>query len=321
MGSKIPAEVLLEMYRKMLLIRRFEERAIELYSEGLIPGLLHTYVGEEAVAVGVCQNLRNTDYITSTHRGHGHCIAKGADPKRMMAELMGKKTGYCKGKGGSMHIADFSKGILGAEAIVGAGLPIAVGAGLSLKMDKKDSVVVAFFGDGASNQGNFHECLNLASVWNLPVIFVCENNHYAISVSTKKSTSVEKISQRACAYDIPGITVDGNDVIEVYLKSRELIDRARNGEGPAILECVTYRFRGHHERDPLKYRKNEEVQEWLKRCPINRLKNHILSNKLADEEVFGEIEGDIKNTIDEAVKFAVDSPEPEFDVVFEDVYC
>jgi len=325
MAEEIPninIEKLLRIYEKMLLIRKFEEKAIELYSQGLIPGLLHTYIGQEAIAVGVCENLRDDDYITSTHRGHGHCIAKGCDPKPMMAELLGKKTGYCKGKGGSMHIADFSIGMLGAEAIVGAGLPIAVGAALALKIDNKDSVVVAFFGEGASNQGNFHECLNLAAVWKLPVVFVCENNRYAISVSLHKSTSVEDIAQRACAYNIPGVTVEGNDVIEVYLKAKELIERARRGEGPSLLECKTYRVRGHHEMDRAleKYRPKEELESWLKKDPIKRLRERLVIEYGLNEDELTTIEERVIKIINEAADFAIKSPEPEFESVFEDVY-
>jgi TPP-dependent pyruvate/acetoin dehydrogenase alpha subunit len=243
-------EKLIEMYRTMKKIREFETKAAELFAEGSIPGFVHLYIGEEAVATGVCANLKDSDYITSTHRGHGHIIAKGGDLKYMFAELFGKATGYCKGKGGSMHIADADRGILGANGIVGAGHNIAVGAGLSAKYRGTDQVCVCFFGDGSTNQGTFHESLNLASIWKLPVIFVCENNLYGISMHQSRHQAIQDVADRAVAYNIPGVVVDGNDVLAVYEAAKEAIDRARNGQGPTLIECKTYRQRGHFEGDP-----------------------------------------------------------------------
>ncbi|MDH5441859.1 MAG: thiamine pyrophosphate-dependent dehydrogenase E1 component subunit alpha, partial [Candidatus Bathyarchaeota archaeon] len=248
----------------MLEIRRFEEKVWDLFGRNLIPGTLHLYIGEEATAVGVCVNLRVDDYITSTHRGHGHCIAKEARLEPMMAELLGKKTGYCKGKGGSMHVADASVGILGATAVVGSGIPIAVGAGLSCKMRKTDQVVACFFGDGASNNGTFHESLNMAAIWKLPIVFVCENNLYAMGTRISNVTAIDNIAQRAIAYGMPGVTVDGNDAVAVFQAARGAVERARKGEGPTLLECQTYRHKGHSRFDPATYRPQEEVEEWMK---------------------------------------------------------
>jgi len=272
----LPREKLVEMYRKMFEIRSFEEKVFELYAQNMVPGTIHLYAGEEAVAVGVCSNLRKDDYITSTHRGHGHCIAKGADPKRIMAEILGKKTGYCKGKGGSMHIADFKVGMLGATAVVGAGIPIAMGAGLSIKLRGTDQVVACFFGEGASNQGTFHEGINMAAIWKLPVIFVCENNLYAMGTRQSRVMLIENIADRAASYGIPGVTVDGNDVLAVYEAAREAVERARRGEGPTLIECKTYRHKGHSRVDPAKYRPKEEVEEWLRKDPIKRLREKLL---------------------------------------------
>ena len=265
MALNLPKENLIIMYRKMLEIRFFEEKVFELYGQNLVPGTIHLYAGEEAVAVGVCNALSKDDYITSTHRGHGHCIAKGADLKRTMAEILGKETGYCKGKGGSMHIADFSIGMLGATAVVGAGLPIAVGAALSAKLRKTDQVVACFFGEGASNQGTFHESINMASAWKLPVIFVCENNLYAMGTRQSRIMNIENISDRAPSYGIPGVSVDGNDVLAVYEAAQVATERARRGEGPTLIECKTYRHKGHSRVDPAKYRPREEVEEWLRK--------------------------------------------------------
>jgi len=235
-----------KMYQGMIKIRYFENKIVELYSSGKMPGIAHLYIGEEAVAVGVCANLTSRDFITSTHRGHGHVIAQGADLKKMMAEILGKKSGYCKGKGGSMHIIDMKKGILGANGIVAAGIPIATGAGYSSKFRGTDQVAVAFFGDAASNHGNFHESLNMAAAWKLPVIYVCENNLYGISVDIRKVTNTKNIANRACAYNIPGYVVDGNDVLNVYEVTKKAVERARNKMGPTLIECKTYRWKGHH---------------------------------------------------------------------------
>ena len=310
-----------EMYRKMLEIRFFEEKVFELYAQNLVPGTIHLYLGEEAVAVGVCSTLRKDDYITSTHRGHGHCIAKGAELKRTMAEILGKKTGYCKGKGGSMHIADFNIGMLGATAVVGAGIPIAVGAGLSIKLSKTDQMVACFFGEGASNQGTFHEGINMASVWKLPVIFVCENNLYAMGTRQSKAMAIQNIADRAVAYGIPGVVVDGNDVLAVYEVTQKAVERAREGEGPTLIECKTYRHKGHSRVDPAKYRPKEEVEEWLAKDPIKRFKEKLLQTKMLTEAEIQQIEGEASAKIEEAVRFAMESPYPAPEEALEDVYA
>jgi len=309
------------MFRKMLEIRYFEEKVFDLYTQNVVPGTIHLYAGEEAVAVGVCSALKKVDYITSTHRGHGHCIAKGADLKRTMAEILGKKTGYCKGKGGSMHIADFSIGMLGATAVVGAGLPIAVGAGLSVKLRKSDHVVACFFGEGASNQGTFHEGINMASIWKLPVIFVCENNLYAMGTRQSMVMAIENIADRAVAYGIPGITVDGNDVLAVYEATCKAVERARKGDGPTLIECKTYRHRGHSRVDSAKYRPKEEVAEWLAKDPVKRFRERLLRTNALTETQIQQIENEVSLEIEEAVKFALESPFPEPEEALEDVYA
>lgn len=314
-------EKLAEMYRKMLEIRFFEERVFELYAQNLVPGTIHLYAGEEAVAVGVCSSLREVDYVTSTHRGHGHCIAKGADLKRTMAEILGKSTGYCKGKGGSMHIADFAIGMLGATAVVGAGLPIAVGAGLSVKLRGTDQVVACFFGEGASNQGTFHESINMASVWRLPVIFVCENNLYAMGTRQSRVMNIENIADRAVAYGIPGVVVDGNDVLAVCEAAQRAVERARKGEGPSLLECKTYRLRGHSRVDPARYRPKEEVEEWLSRDPIKRFEERLMQMKAFTEAEIQQIKREVSSAIEEAVRFAMESPYPAPEEALEDVYA
>ena len=313
----------IDLYKKMVTIRLFEEKVQDLYARGSIPGLAHLYIGEEAVATGVCANLIKDDYITCTHRSHGHVIAKGAELKYMMAELFGKKTGYCKGKGGSMHIADVDIGVLGANGIAGGGIPIAVGAALSSKMRKTDQVTVCFFGDGASNNGVFHEGLNFASVHRLPVVFVCENNLYGISVSQKQHQAIQDISIRAVAYNMPGISIDGNDVFVVYETSSKSIQRARVGEGPTLIECKTYRWRGHHEGDPnqgKRYRTMEEVQEWVKKCPIKRFEEKLVGEKVLNISKIKNIWEEVENKIGEAVEFANQSPFPDPQDIFEDVY-
>jgi pyruvate dehydrogenase E1 component alpha subunit len=317
----LPKESLVKMYRKMLEIRLFEEKVFELYGQNLVPGTIHLYAGEEAVAVGVCSALSKDDYITSTHRGHGHCIAKGADLKRTMSEILGKKTGYCKGKGGSMHIADFSIGMLGATAVVGAGLPIAVGAALSARLRKTDQVVACFFGEGASNQGTFHESINMASAWKLPVIFVCENNLYAMGTRQSRIMNIDNISDRAASYRILGVSVDGNDVLAVYEAARVAAEQARKGEGPTLIECRTYRHRGHSRVDPAKYRPQEEVEEWLRKDPIKRLRDKLIQTNISTEAKLQEIEKRVSNEIEDAVKFAVESPYPAPEEALEDVYA
>jgi pyruvate dehydrogenase E1 component alpha subunit len=312
---------LTEMYRRMLEIRLFEEKVFELYAQNLVPGTVHLYAGEEAVAVGVCTALRREDYITSTHRGHGHCIAKGADLKRTMAEILGKKTGYCKGKGGSMHIADFTIGMLGATAVVGAGIPIAVGAALSAKLRKTDHVVACFFGDGASNQGTFHEGINMASTWRLPVIFICENNLYAMGTSQSRVMNIENVADRAKAYGIPGIVVDGNDVLAVYEATLKAVERARKGEGPTLIECKTYRQKGHSRVDPARYRPKEEVEMWLAKDPVRRLREKLLQLNAVMEKEIQRIEGEVSSEMEEAVKFATESSYPTPEESLEDVYA
>ena len=318
---EISNERLVWMYRKMVEIRVFEEETSQLFRTGELPGFLHAYIGQEAVPVGVCANLRDDDYITSTHRGHGEVIAKGARLDRMAAELFGKETGYCRGKGGSMHIADFSIGILGANGIVGAGLPIANGAGLSAKLRGTDQVTVCFFGDGASNQGAFHEALNLASIWDLPVIFVCVNNQYAQSTPQWQHQRVRDISVRAQAYAIPGVTVDGNDVLAVYEAAREAVARARAGLGPTLLEAKTYRWLGHHTGDPGVYRPAEEVAEWRKRCPIERYRNYLLERGILTPEKIEEIHSEVQRAMAEALEFARRSPSPRPEEALEDIYA
>jgi pyruvate dehydrogenase E1 component alpha subunit len=321
---KLKNAQLLDLYRTMQTIRLFEERIVDLYARGKVPGVAHLYIGEEAIAAGVCAVLRKDDYITSTHRGHGHVIAKGADLVPMMAELFGKRTGYCKGKGGSMHIADMESGILGANGIAGGGLPIAVGAGWSAKWRGTNQVTACFFGDDASNNGTFHESLNLASLHKLPVIFVCENNGYGISVSQKNHTPIADIATRAAAYDMPGLVVDGNDVVDVYQSAEKAAKRARAGEGPTLLECKTYRWRGHHEGDPnqgARYRTKHEIAMWKKKCPIAKLEKHLLKNKIATSKKMAAVRRDIEKLIDEAVTFANESDFPSIEEMYEDVYA
>jgi len=316
-------EKMIGMLRTMITIRLFEEKIVDMYARGLVPGLAHLYVGEEAVATGMCGNLRKEDYITSTHRGHGHVIAKGAEPKFMMAELFGKKTGYCKGKGGSMHIADVDIGILGANGIAGGGLPLAAGAGLSAKLRKTDQVTACFFGDGSSNNGTFHESLNFASVHRLAVIFVCENNTYGISTSQKQHQMIRDISIRAASYNMPGITVDGNDVMAVYEATGLAVQRARAGEGPTLIECKTYRWRGHHEGDPnqgRRYRTMEEVKEWMEKCPIRRFEDRLVEDKILTRPKIKKIWEEIQKEIDDSVEYASQSPFPEPKDLYEDVY-
>lgn len=313
-------EKLIQMYRTMKRIREFETKAAELFAEGRIPGFVHLYIGEEAVATGVCANLKDSDYITSTHRGHGHIIAKGGDLKYMFAELFGRETGYCKGKGGSMHIADADRGILGANGIVGAGHNIAVGAGLSAKYRDTDQVCVCFFGDGSTNQGTFHEALNMASIWKLPVIFVCENNLYGISMHQSRHQAIQDVADRAVAYNMPGVVVDGNDVLAVYEAAKEAVDRARNGQGPTLIECKTYRHRGHFEGDPTVYRDEDEVKEWLQKDPIPRLVEFMLDNNVVTEEEIKKIDEEIAAEIKEAIKFAEESPFPPVEAAVEDIY-
>lgn len=311
---------MIDMYETMLKIREFETKAMALFAEGSIPGFVHLYLGEEAVATGVCANLNDRDYITSTHRGHGHILAKGGDLRYMMAELFGKATGYCKGKGGSMHIADATKGILGANGIVGAGHNIAVGAGLSAKYRDTDQVCVCFFGDGSTNQGTFHEAMNLASIWKLPVVFVCENNLYGISMHQSRHQAIQDVADRAVAYNMPGVTVDGNDIFAVYEAANEAVKRARAGQGPTLIECKTYRHRGHFEGDPGVYKPEEEQKEWFAKDPIPRLEKFMLENNVLTEAEMKSIQTKIDKEIEDAVAFANNSPEPSLESAVEDIY-
>ena len=303
----------LTLYRQMVQIRRFEEELFRLFLKRPMPGSMHQYIGQEAVAVGVCAHLAKEDYVTSTHRGHGHCIAKGVEIKAIMAEMFAKKTGCCKGMGGSMHIADFGVGMLGANAIVGAGIPIATGAGWSCKARYPGRVSVAFFGEGAANEGAFHEGINLAAVWRLPVVFVCENNLYNFSVHYKKTMLLDNVADRAAAYGIPGQVVDGMDLLAVYGAAGEAIKRARQGDGPTLLECKTYRFMGHSRFEPAGYRSKEEVEAWKKRDPIPMFREWLLKSLLASEAEFEEIDNAVTKEIEAAVAFAEQSPDPEPD--------
>lgn len=320
-SENLTREDKIDMLYKMMLIRGFEEKVEELFSLNLIHGSTHLYIGQEATAVGACKALNKDDYITSTHRGHGHCIAKGGDVKYMMAELLGRKTGYCKGKGGSMHIADMNIGILGANGVVGGGIPIATGAGLSIKMRGTKQVVICFFGDGAVNQGSFHESLNLASIWNLPVIYIIENNLYGMSMAVNRAVKIERLADRAKSYNIPGIVMDGNDVIEVYDTVSEAVEKARNGEGPILIESLTYRWRGHSRSDARVYRTKEEEAEWRAKCPIKRFKERLISEGLLTEEGFKELEKKVEDDLNSAIEFAKASPFPDPEDLLTDVYA
>jgi len=313
-------EKLVEMFRKMLLIRHFEEKLYYLFLQGNMPGTMHQYNGQEAVAVGVCVNLRRDDYVVSTHRGHGHCIAKGAPLDGLMAELFAKQTGLCRGMGGSMHLVDVKAGFLGTVGIVGAGIPIAAGAGLSAKMRGTDQVTACFFGEGAANTGAFHEGVNLAAVWKLPVVFVCENNLYAVSTHVSKVMLIGDVASRAAAYGIPGMIVDGNDVIAVYKAAHESIKRAREGKGPTLLECKTYRYRGHSRFELARYRAKEELEEWLKKDPIPRFRAELVRMKVLTESEADDIEQGILEVIEASVRFAEASQPPDPEDVMKYVY-
>lgn len=313
-------EVLIEALQKMYLIRKFEEGAEDSYTRGLIHGTMHLSIGQEASAVGACMSLTDDDKITSTHRGHGHCVAKGADLTKMFAEFFGKETGYCKGRGGSMHIADPSKGNLGANGIVGGGLPIAVGAALSAKRLGRDDVTVCFFGDGANNEGAFHEALNMAAIWCLPVVFVCENNKYGMSTSIERSTAVKNIADRAAAYDMPGVTVDGNDFSAVAQAVDRAVTRARKGDGPSLIENLTYRWRGHSKSDRNRYRTKEEIAAWQARDPIVRMGEMLIEHGILDQNGISKIEAAAAATIEAAIAEAKASPDPHVDQATRDVY-
>ena len=315
--SDIP---LLDMYRSMLTIRRFEERCNYLYMQGRIPSTLHLYIGQEAVATGVCAHLRPEDYALSTHRPHGHALAKGVSPKAIMAELFAKSTGCCQAKGGSMHVGDIRVGMVPAIAIVGANIPIAAGMALAAKRLGTDRVAVCFFGDGAANEGAFHEGMNMAAIWDLPVVYVCENNLYAASTSVSVSFKIQDIADRAAAYGMPGVVVDGNDVVAVYEVAGEAVARARRGEGPTLIECKTYRLCGHSRSDPRTYRSEEEEAQWEARDPILVLGERLKALDLATDGTLAAIESEAEALIDEAVAFAEESPSPQPSDALEHVF-
>jgi TPP-dependent pyruvate/acetoin dehydrogenase alpha subunit len=320
--SELPQELLMDMYRRMVTIRKFEETVYDVYSRGIMPGLAHLYTGMEAVAVGVCVTLKRDDTITSTHRGHGHLLAKGGDPKRMFAELLGKESGYNRGKGGSMHIVDMSLGILGANGIVGGGLGIATGAALSAKLSGSDRISIAFFGDGALNEGLFYEVANMASLWQLPVVYVMENNHYGEYTSTNRSTAGSG-SARAEAMNIPAVTVDGNDVLAVYRAAQWAVAHTRSGKGPSFVECRTYRWRGHHmgdQGDTYGYRTQQEIEGWMERCPVRLCRSQLIDTALIDPATLDAIDEEVQQLIGEAVEYAKQAPYPDPSEVYHHVY-
>jgi len=322
METKYSKKQLLSFYETMYKMRRFEEEVFEFYKKGMMPGLAHLYLGEEAVATGVCAALNEDDYIGSTHRGHGHLVSRGAQIDKMMAEILGKEGGYSKGKGGSMHIMAMDKGILGANGIVGGEIPIATGAAYSAKYRGTNQVAVSFFGDSASNEGTFHESINMAAAWNLPIVYVIENNLYGISVDIRDVTNTPNLADRALGYGIPGVVVDGMDVMAVHQAAEEAIKRARSGNGPTLIECKTYRWQGHHVGDPATYRERKDVNEkasWMERCPVNSLKNKILSMKVSGKEI-AKIEEEVEKEVKAAVKFAVDSPYPDPSEAYTDIF-
>lgn len=318
--TKYSPEFLLNLYRKMVKIRHFEERVKYLFLEGIMPGTIHQCQGQEACAVGVCAALEADDVIVSTHRPHGHCLAKGLSVKEMMAELFGRTTGCCKGKGGSMHMGDLSKGVIPAIAIVGGNLPLAAGSALAFKMRNEKRVAVSFMGDGATNEGIFHETLNMAAIWSLPVVFVVENNLYAASTPVSMVVRTKNISERAAIYKMPGITVDGNDPLVVYEAAREAVERARQGKGPTLLELMTYRITGHSRRDPALYQPEEEKKAAQKNEPIGRFENYLLSGKMATPDTLQKIRDDIEQEIEQAVEAAMAAPEPAPEEVLEDIF-
>ncbi|WP_221568390.1 thiamine pyrophosphate-dependent dehydrogenase E1 component subunit alpha [Alkalihalobacillus sp. TS-13] len=321
----LPAHIdtgkLIELYKQMWLIRYFDEKVDQFFAKGMIHGTTHLCVGQEASAAGSIAALQKEDKITSTHRGHGHCIAKGAETNRMMAELFGRETGYCKGKGGSMHIADLEKGNLGANGIVGGGIPLAVGAGLTSKMKQEGYVVLSFFGDGASNEGSFHESVNLASIWKLPVVFICENNQYGMSGPVKEMVNVDNIAERAPAYGIPGEVVDGNDVIEIINTVYDAVENARAGNGPSLIEVKTYRWKGHSKSDAKKYRTREEEMTWREKDAIKQFKDLLIKEQIFTEDTAEKLRTEAKQEIEDAVAFAENSPEPAIGTLLEDVYA
>jgi len=322
MGAAYSKDFLTELYATMLRIREFENQVFELYKLGQMPGVAHLYIGEEAIAVGACATLAEKDYIGSTHRGHGHLIARGADTKRMMAEILGKKDGYCGGKGGSMHISDMTKGIIGANGIVGAGIPIATGAAYMSKVKNTGQVTLSFFGDSTTNQGAFHESLNMASAWKLPIVYIIENNLYGISVCIDRVVNVTDLSVRAQSYGIPGMTIDGNDVIKVYETVNEAVHRARTGDGPTLIECKTYRWQGHHSGDPATlYRTREEEAYWKDRCPLGCFRTYLIKQAEIKESELVQIEKAVMVEIGQAAEFAKNSPFPDPSEAFTDIFA
>jgi TPP-dependent pyruvate/acetoin dehydrogenase alpha subunit len=310
------------IYTTMVKIRRFEQRVEKLLESGEMPGFAHFYIGEEAIAAGVCANLRTTDFITSTHRGHGHLIAKGGTFDKMMAELYGRSTGYNKGKGGSMHIAAPSLGILGANGIVGGGISLSVGSGLASKFKKDGAVTVCFFGDGATNQGSFHESLNLAAMLQVPVVFVCENNQFGVGSRISDVCRQPDLAKRAIAYNMPGEIVDGQDVFAVYETAKKYIDAAREGKGPALLEMKTWRFKAHFSGEPSGlYRTREEEQEWLAKDPLSIAEKKMLDQGLVDKGLIAKMSAEVEKQLDEAVRFALSSPEPALESALQDIYA
>jgi pyruvate dehydrogenase E1 component alpha subunit len=319
--AALDSETLRMALLRMHVIRKFEEVAEASYMRGLIHGTMHLSIGQEASAVGSVLALRADDYILSTHRGHGHCIAKGADPARMLAEFFGKETGYCRGRGGSMHIADIEGGNLGANGIVAGGLPIAVGVGMSIKAQRQDRVCMVFFGDGATNEGAFHEALNMASIWKLPVVFVCENNKYAMSMDIALAMAVPHVADRASAYGMPGVTVDGNDLPAVAAAARRAVERARRGDGPSLVECKTYRLRGHSKSDRNLYRTKDEIDAWRTRDPIRRIESELVAHGRFTSDDLAEIAKVAQSTIERALEFAKSSPDPDPADLTRDVYA
>lgn len=305
-----------QFYTTMYRTRRFEQEVFEFYKRGLMPGLAHLYLGEEAIAAGACAALQENDYIGSTHRGHGHLVSRGADLNRMMAEILGKSTGYSKGKGGSMHIMALDKGILGANGIVGGEIPIATGAAYASKLRSDKKVTIAFFGDSASNEGTFHESINLAAAWDLPIVYIIENNLYGISVDIRSVTKEHQLSKRAVGYGIPGLTIDGNDVFTVYDEVSKAVDRARSGKGPTLIECLTYRWQGHHVGDPGDYRSCEELNKWKERDPIDVL----VKKGLLTQEKIDKIKTQVEKEIADACVFAEKSPYAEAEEAYTDVF-
>jgi TPP-dependent pyruvate/acetoin dehydrogenase alpha subunit len=314
-------QTLVDLYTTMLTIRRFEERVAAEFYAGNIVGFVHSYIGQEAIAAGVCKHLSKEDRIVSHHRGHGHCIAKGADMRKMMAEIYGKKTGYCKGKGGSMHIADFSIGMLGADGIVGAGLPIATGAAMAAQLEGTGKIAAVFFGDGACQEGEFHEALNLAAIWRLPLLFVCENNHYAVNAAASYSLAAREITRMPEAYHIPNRAIHGNDVEAVYQAAEEAVGMLRRGEGPYFLECETYRWHKHYLSDELEDRRpREEIEAWAERCPLSAFEARLLGQNLLTRSDIERINKDVLMRVEEAHEYALESPYPEPEDALEDVY-